>query len=68
MSIKSFFAIPFAKIATRNVYKWANNPHVTQEKVFKNLISKGRKTAFGKDHNFARIEDRTNVFLKWMIE
>jgi phenylacetate-coenzyme A ligase PaaK-like adenylate-forming protein len=55
MSIKSFFAIPFAKIATRRVHKWANNPHVTQEKVFKNLISKGRKTAFGKDHNFNAI-------------
>ena len=41
MSIKSFFAIPFAKIATKKVYKWANNPHKTQEKVFKNLISNG---------------------------
>ena len=38
MSLKSTFAIPFAKIATKNVYKWANNPHKTQEKVFKNLI------------------------------
>jgi phenylacetate-coenzyme A ligase PaaK-like adenylate-forming protein len=55
MSIKSFFAIPFAKIATRNVHKWANNPHKTQEKVFKNLILKGKKTAFGKDHNFNSI-------------
>jgi phenylacetate-coenzyme A ligase PaaK-like adenylate-forming protein len=57
MSIKSFFAIPYAKIATRNVYKWANQPHVTQEKVFKNLISKGGKTAFGKDHNFDAISN-----------
>jgi phenylacetate-coenzyme A ligase PaaK-like adenylate-forming protein len=55
MSIKSFFAIPFAKIATKKVYNWANKPHKTQEKVFKNLISKGRKTAFGKDHNFDSI-------------
>ena len=55
MSIKSFFAIPFAKIATKKVYKWANKPHKTQEKVFKNLISKGSKTAFGKDHNFNTI-------------
>ena len=57
MSIKSFFAIPFAKIATRKVYKWADNPHKTQEKVFKNLISKGSKTAFGKDHNFSTISN-----------
>jgi phenylacetate-coenzyme A ligase PaaK-like adenylate-forming protein len=55
MSIKSFFAIPFAKFATRKVYKWAKKPHKTQEKVFKNLIAKGRKTAFGKDHNFDNI-------------
>ena len=57
MSIKSFFAIPFAKMATRKVYKWADNPHKTQEKVFKNLISKGSKTAFGKDHNFSTISN-----------
>jgi phenylacetate-coenzyme A ligase PaaK-like adenylate-forming protein len=55
MSIKSFFAIPFAKFATKKVYKWAKKPHKTQEKVFKNLIAKGRKTAFGKDHNFDNI-------------
>ncbi|WP_299054820.1 GH3 auxin-responsive promoter family protein [uncultured Polaribacter sp.] len=55
MSIKSFFAIPFAKIATKKVLKWANNPHKTQDKVFKNLIAKGCKTTFGKDHNFDSI-------------
>ena len=57
MSIKSFFAIPFAKIATRKVNKWASNPHKTQEKVLKNLISKGSKTAFGKDHDFVNIHN-----------
>ena len=55
MSIKSFFAIPFAKFSTKKVYKWAKKPHKTQEKVFKNLIAKGSKTAFGKDHNFDSI-------------
>ena len=55
MSIKSFFAIPFAKIATKQVLKWAKNPHKTQQKVFNNLISKGKKTAFGKDHDFKNI-------------
>jgi phenylacetate-coenzyme A ligase PaaK-like adenylate-forming protein len=55
MSIKSFFAIPFAKFSTKKVYKWAKKPHKTQEKVFKNLIAKGCKTAFGKDHNFESI-------------
>ena len=55
MSIKSFFAIPFATIATKKVLRWAEKPHKTQEKVFKHLLSKGRKTAFGKDHNFDTI-------------
>lgn len=55
MSIKSVFAIPFAKIATKKVFKWASKPHKTQDKVFKKLIKKGSKTAFGKDHNFENI-------------
>ena len=55
MNLKSFFAIPFAKQATKRVYKWANNPHKTQEKVFKELISKAKNTAFGKDHDFSSI-------------
>ena len=56
MSIKSLFAIPFAKIATRKVYKWAKKPHKTQEKVFRKLIKIGKKTAFGKDHHFDEIK------------
>ena len=55
MSIKSVFAIPFAKIATKRVFKWANNPHKTQEKVFKQLITKAKNTAFGVDHDFKNI-------------
>jgi phenylacetate-coenzyme A ligase PaaK-like adenylate-forming protein len=55
MSIKSIFAIPFAKVATKRVLKWANNPHKTQNKVFKNLISKAKNTAFGLDHDFKNI-------------
>lgn len=55
MSLKSFFAIPIAKLAVKQVYKWANNPHKTQDKVFKDLISKAKNTAFGKDHDFKNI-------------
>ena len=57
MSIKSVFAIPFAKIATKRVLKWANKPLKTQEKVFKKLISKAKNTAFGKDHDFKNIKN-----------
>lgn len=55
MSIKSFFAVPYAKIVTNKVYRWAKKPHQTQEKVFKNLIKVGKKTAFGNDHDFNNI-------------
>jgi phenylacetate-coenzyme A ligase PaaK-like adenylate-forming protein len=57
MSIKSVLAIPFAKQAIKSVRKWANNPHKTQEKVFKKLIAKAKNTAFGKDHGFASIKN-----------
>ena len=56
MSLKSFFAIPFAKLAIRGVKKWANNPHHTQKKVFDHLIRKGKLTEFGKDHEFDKIQ------------
>jgi phenylacetate-coenzyme A ligase PaaK-like adenylate-forming protein len=57
MSIKSVFAIPFAKQGRKRIYKWANNPHQTQEKVFQKLILKAKNTAFGKDHDFSSIKN-----------
>lgn len=56
MSIKSVFAIPFAKHMRKRVYKWALQPHRTQEKVFHKLISKAKDTAFGRDHGFHQIK------------
>ena len=40
MSIKSTLAIPFAKNAQKKVYKWAYEPHKTQQRIFKELIKK----------------------------
>jgi len=57
MGVKSKIAIPFAKAIRKQVYKWANNPVETQEKVFQYLIKNAKKTAFGKDHNFDSIKD-----------
>ena len=57
MSLKSTLAIPFAKKARKKVYKWAYNPHKTQQKIFKELIKKAKHTAFGKDHNFDKISN-----------
>ncbi|MDO3695845.1 GH3 auxin-responsive promoter family protein [Wenyingzhuangia sp. chi5] len=57
MSIKSTLALPFAKAIRKQVYKWANNPIETQEKVFQYLIKNAKDTAFGKDHNFETIKN-----------
>jgi hypothetical protein len=31
------------------------HPHKTQEKVFKKLLAKGKKTRFGKEHSFEKL-------------
>lgn len=56
MSLKSFLAIPFAKKVRKRVYKWANQPHKTQEKVLQKLIQQAKNTAFGKDHDFKNVK------------
>jgi len=38
-----------------NIEEFCTNPIKTQEKVFNQLISKGRKTAFGEEHQFNTI-------------
>ncbi len=55
MNIKSVFAVFYAKILIKRIKKWVNNPHNTQQKVFKHLILKGKKTAFGIDNDFKNI-------------
>ena len=60
MSIKSFFAKIYAKAVVSKNQKWVNNPVETQQKVFENLISNARNTAFGKDHHFDNIQNHMN--------
>ncbi len=55
MSIKSFFIKPYAKIIARKVRKWKKDPLLAQERQFKKLVTIGKSTAFGKDHDFATI-------------
>ena len=63
MSLKAFAAKIFAKRVVAKTMKWVNNPHGTQQKVFKELIEKGRETKFGKDHDFKKIQTHQN-FIK----
>ena len=54
--LKSFFAKIYAKQILKKVYKWANNPVETQQKVFQDLISQAKNTTFGNDHQFEQIK------------
>lgn len=55
MGIRSFFGKPFAKFIASQTKKWALRPAESQQKQFDNLIAKGSKTVFGKDHDFENI-------------
>jgi GH3 auxin-responsive promoter len=56
MSIKSILAKPFAKRIATKFYKQSNNAVAVQQKILKTLLSKGKNTVFGKDHNFESIK------------
>lgn len=53
---KSYFAKIYAKIIAKKIEKWSNNPIITQDKVFNNLINSAKNTVFGKDHSFNKID------------
>lgn len=55
MSLKSAIAKIYAKKVAKKVYKWAENPHKTQQKIFASLLKKAQNTNFGIDHNFKDI-------------
>ena len=55
MSLKSVFAVVFAKLVRKQVYRWANQPLKTQEKVLNQLVSGASSTVFGQDHDFSNI-------------
>jgi len=54
-SFKAALSKPFAKYVAKRIKKWSSKPVETQQKVFENLISEAKDTAFGKDHNFNAI-------------
>lgn len=56
MGFKSRLVRPFARKISSNIKKWAAQPIEAQQKVFDQLIKEGTKTAFGKDHDFAKIK------------
>ncbi|GAL62297.1 GH3 auxin-responsive promoter family protein [Algibacter lectus] len=59
-SLKAALAKPFAKRVFKSIQKWSNNPVETQEKVFRELITKATATQFGEDHDFISINSHTD--------
>ena len=55
--LKPLLAQLFAKKVAKSIYKWANNPIQTQEKLFKDLVTTAQETTFGKDHQFRQIKN-----------
>jgi hypothetical protein len=55
MGIRSVLAKPFAAYIASQTRKWSAQPGKYQEKIFKELIARGRNTVFGKDHGFESI-------------
>ena len=60
MSLKSIAAKIFAKKIYEKTQRWASNPVVAQQKVFKQLIRKAKNTRFGIDHDFDKIKNHSD--------
>jgi GH3 auxin-responsive promoter len=60
MGIKSLISRPLAAILKQKHKKWAANPWRFQCKIFENLITEGRRTSFGEDHDFNGIRDHAD--------
>ena len=60
MGIKSFLLRPYAHYVARQIDRMAANATAAQERVFRNLVRQGAKTAFGRDHDFAGIRSHAD--------
>src|SRR5687767_709943 len=56
MGIRSVLAKPFASYIASQSKKWSTAPAVYQMKILHYLVEQGKKTQFGKDHNFSAIK------------
>lgn len=56
MGFRATLLKPYAKKIARDIANWAAHAVPAQEKVFRQLLQGGLHTAFGKDHDFARIK------------
>ncbi len=57
MGIRSILAKPFASWVVNEQKKWMLHPAATQAQVLENLLVKGNKTIFGKEHGLHEVFD-----------
>ncbi len=55
MGFRSFVIKPAARKIARDINKWSRKAVKAQRKVFEELVKVGRRTAFGKEHDFKSI-------------
>lgn len=60
MGIRSILAKPLAWWTNRQTSRWSSRPVETQKRVFEELVSKAKNTAFGQDHDFLRIRNHAD--------
>ena len=56
MGFRTNIIKPFAKKVSKSISRWSANAVKEQNKVLKELVRTGARTAFGKDHHFADIK------------
>lgn len=57
MKLKSLFARPFAGMIYKQIQKNAESAIEDQQKIFNELVAKGQKTEFGKEHHLDQVKD-----------
>ena len=55
MGFRSFVIKPVARKIARGINQWSRQAVKAQRKVFGELVEVGRRTAFGKEHDFKNI-------------
>jgi hypothetical protein len=55
MGFRAFLIRPFAKAIARNIRRWSADAVNRQEKIMRELVASGSRTAFGRDHGLARV-------------
>lgn len=55
MGLLSFLSRQLAAYSVAKTRRWSSNGAAAQEKIFQELLQRGKNTAFGRDHHFATI-------------